>query len=532
MEKEGNEMRENYVISKMLVIWIMTIFCVVATNSYVQAEELEQVHYKVYNYEDLNKKNENIVRVYFKCITERGCETKDEGCYAYKSDISQAKQTGIEFPVYNGDGTIRGNYSLDVFQESQYGDLFKPSSIWDYVSKDYPISNDSVDYSRDYSKLKAGDVVILCRLSSFVNPERRTLLLKIYDPEMYKKINCPVITLDDGNTLCYCEDNTKNALVRTVKLSKKIDKKYTGKKIKYGEDASFEYQEEEELKIIAKNVTKDCETNYEKVYAIANWMAKNLNYNTGYISAMAGETDTYKPNGLDTRLGVCGDFSNWFQYMCIEVGVPCVGIVSELHSHGFNAVYVDDYWMIIDLTNMIGTSYDNAIFCSKQIDDIDRDATVWKDTVEVVGDKVKKGKKITKGNITYKITSCSKNNYEVAVVSAKADRHGEIDLWDTVKIHGVWMRITDIKCSFKEGKNKLKKVSIGRYVKNIKGNIATKNTMRIYVGSDKIKNWSKVRIGCKNSRDVTIMVPKEVYKTYKKKIKAKKSKVKVTYSRW
>lgn len=460
-----------------------------------------------------------LVHVYFKHITERGCVAYDAGYVARHSEVIKARESGGTFPVYNSDGVVQGYYNPKDFMEGQYGDLTKYSSIWDYVSKDYPILSDMIDYNKSYSNFQQGDIVSLVRMDTYAKPGEGCLMLYIYDPEMYPKQT--YIVLDDGNKISYLTDYHTKAMQRTVKLSKKIDKKYTGKKFKYAEEHSMGHKDDEEqLKVIAKKVTKGCKTNYEKAYAIAKWMSMNLKY------------DLYKRSsqGFAGRGGVCGDFSQWFQYMCMEVDVPCIGVISEMHNHGWNAVYVDGHWMIIDLTEDVdNVSGDRARFNSKLICDNEKDAKIWKQSTEFVGIKIKKGKKITQNGITYKITNCQKNDYTVSVVAAKANKRKEIDIPAWIRYDGVFLRVTEINCNFKDGNYQLKEVCIGDNVKKIKGNIATKNTIEILFISEKIKDWSKVKLGCKNSAEVAIIVPKSVYKTYKKKIKAKKSKVEFGY---
>ena len=53
------------------------------------------------------------------------------------------------------------------------------------------------------------------------------------------------------------------------------------------------------------------------------------------------------------NIGVCRDFSNIYAIMCREQGIPCIMLNPASRKHVWNAIYVDNRWYEVDLTDDI-----------------------------------------------------------------------------------------------------------------------------------------------------------------------------------
>ena len=53
------------------------------------------------------------------------------------------------------------------------------------------------------------------------------------------------------------------------------------------------------------------------------------------------------------KIGVCRDFSNIYAIMCREQGIPCIMLNPASRKHVWNAIFVDNRWYEVDLTDDI-----------------------------------------------------------------------------------------------------------------------------------------------------------------------------------
>ncbi|MBQ9609086.1 MAG: transglutaminase domain-containing protein [Lachnospiraceae bacterium] len=118
----------------------------------------------------------------------------------------------------------------------------------------------------------------------------------------------------------------------------------------------------------AKNVTKNCSSDEEKVKAIHDWIATNIaydyeNYLNGTIENPADPIWAY-----NNKRAVCSGYTRLARVMFASVGIPCLdinGFASGAsvgggnlspntdytnENHAWNAVYVNGSWKILDIT--------------------------------------------------------------------------------------------------------------------------------------------------------------------------------------
>lgn len=102
-----------------------------------------------------------------------------------------------------------------------------------------------------------------------------------------------------------------------------------------------------------------------KALLLHDWMTENLVY------------DWYKANRLNNPryyghyhtgefyvsqcyVGVCRDFTNIYAIMCRKHGIPCIILGNTAEGHVWNAVYLYDQWLEVDLTRDIDREARNA----------------------------------------------------------------------------------------------------------------------------------------------------------------------------
>jgi len=114
----------------------------------------------------------------------------------------------------------------------------------------------------------------------------------------------------------------------------------------------------------AKEITKGCKTDKEKLLAIMKWICKNVRYNTEHFTdGVPNDTRVVSVfNGIMALEGTnkvhpttCGGYSNLTQVLCQAVGIPCVTVWREARQgetidHEFNMVYYDKKWRWVDTT--------------------------------------------------------------------------------------------------------------------------------------------------------------------------------------
>ena len=115
-----------------------------------------------------------------------------------------------------------------------------------------------------------------------------------------------------------------------------------------GRDTLWDTQTEE----LADEICAGCETDEEKVLAFYNWIIANLAYDYDCYPLFQ-YFDVRKT--LQTKQGICFDFSHLFAAFCRSQNIPCYAVdgVSYKDSaarHTWNRVYYDGAWWNVDIT--------------------------------------------------------------------------------------------------------------------------------------------------------------------------------------
>lgn len=109
-------------------------------------------------------------------------------------------------------------------------------------------------------------------------------------------------------------------------------------------------EEYEELKQEAINITKDCNTTYEKIKAIVIYVSDTVYYDHVYLNDKAQDTYTNPYDIFTHKRTVCSGYAGFVRTLCIAVGIPCMNLIGD--NHEYNAIYNadTDKWIFADAT--------------------------------------------------------------------------------------------------------------------------------------------------------------------------------------
>lgn len=217
----------------------------------------------------------------------------------------------------------------------------------------------------EVDKLQLKNGVIGIKVDNIEN-EKIKVLIQLDDKKIYYDI-------ENGEEYQYFPLQLGNGKYKIGVLENVEDKKY---KYVYKKNIEVKIENEKDvflnsIKLINWNkemesiklaieLTKDCETELEKVQAIYKYMTENLTYD----KEKTGLTSKYIPNieqTLEDKKGICYDFSSLFAAMMRSQGIPTKLVKGKSKFtkayHAWNEVYIEelDEWVVIDITK--GSAY-------------------------------------------------------------------------------------------------------------------------------------------------------------------------------
>ena len=115
-----------------------------------------------------------------------------------------------------------------------------------------------------------------------------------------------------------------------------------------GRDTLWETQTEE----LADEICAGCETHEEKVRAFYDWIIANFEYDYD-CNPLFQYFNVRKT--LQTKQGICFDFSHLFTAFCRSQNIPCYAVYgisrkNNADRHTWNRVYYDGTWWNVDIT--------------------------------------------------------------------------------------------------------------------------------------------------------------------------------------
>ena len=112
---------------------------------------------------------------------------------------------------------------------------------------------------------------------------------------------------------------------------------------------------------LSSYLAEPCESDREKVIIFSYWIAKNIRYDLKEVKS--NKRNKIAREVLENRKAVCGGYSALFDQFCENENIPSFyvvgtawgGILKKTFAkkslgHGWNAVFVDGQWQLIDVT--------------------------------------------------------------------------------------------------------------------------------------------------------------------------------------
>ena len=135
-----------------------------------------------------------------------------------------------------------------------------------------------------------------------------------------------------------------------------------------------------EIQTLSDQIVAGADTDYEKAKKIYDWVCDNIYYDSDRTTGdRIGQVDVQEV--LRDRKGKCGGYQEIFQELCHAQGIPCINVygysgntqdletlaqnkaaylVPKYWNHGWNEVYADGRWFIVDCTNGSGLDISNG----------------------------------------------------------------------------------------------------------------------------------------------------------------------------
>jgi len=136
-----------------------------------------------------------------------------------------------------------------------------------------------------------------------------------------------------------------------------------------GRDTLWDTQTEE----LADEICAGCETDEEKVRAFYDWIVSNFEYDYDCYPLFQ-YFDVRKT--LQTKQGICFDFSHLFTAFCRSQNIPCYAVdgISRKNNadrHTWNRVYYDGAWWNVDITaDITRTANGNKLYGFHKLESI------------------------------------------------------------------------------------------------------------------------------------------------------------------
>jgi len=136
-----------------------------------------------------------------------------------------------------------------------------------------------------------------------------------------------------------------------------------------GRDTLWDTQTEE----LADEICVGCETDEEKVRAFYDWIVSNFEYDHDCYPLFQ-YFDVRKT--LQTKQGICFDFSHLFTAFCRSQNIPCYAVDGTPYDrskdpHTWNRVYFNGSWWDMDLTNdILATKNGGKLYGFRELESI------------------------------------------------------------------------------------------------------------------------------------------------------------------
>ena len=159
--------------------------------------------------------------------------------------------------------------------------------------------------------------------------------------------------IDEKDELLYIND-----FVHTFNMIDSIKVEFDGEKVTFNTEKNYIYQEslalDSELKRIISENTTDSMSIEEKIKFLHNYIILNVEYDEKYAydikHGIENNSLSYKANGaLFDKKAVCSGYTDLMALFLSYLNIPNIKV--STNTHVWNAVYLDNKWYHIDITN-------------------------------------------------------------------------------------------------------------------------------------------------------------------------------------
>ncbi len=128
----------------------------------------------------------------------------------------------------------------------------------------------------------------------------------------------------------------------------------------------------EDIDTISDTICYGCETDHEKIKAIAYWVSENIFYNKLAAETSVNSDTISLETVLKTKATTCAGYSNIFSALCGAQGIYCLNLrggtikstitleplLDQPINHEWNAALADGEWVFVDTTWISRNTYD------------------------------------------------------------------------------------------------------------------------------------------------------------------------------
>lgn len=104
---------------------------------------------------------------------------------------------------------------------------------------------------------------------------------------------------------------------------------------------------------LAKNITRDCTTDSQKINAVHDWMVRNIAYDyDNYLADTIPHHSYYQEGAILYGTAVCGGYAKTFCSFMDVLGIECEYVSGQGNGgrHAWNRVLLNGRWLYIDVT--------------------------------------------------------------------------------------------------------------------------------------------------------------------------------------
>ncbi len=269
-----------------------------------------------------------------------------EFCYGMKS-APYAKYENYQ-------GKIKMTFNKHNEASGRFEDVYENGELYTYISKGKDANYETVKGTINSVVCRGGTGSTLTSISGLNENTIYMLWCEFDDEDGYNSYLVVEFIVQDGvayfgrSLSNYTEEN----YLAGIAFFDYVKNNYTN--VLNDFENSTQRYEANDAYILARELVKNCNTDYEKVVVLHRWLVENIIYQHNGSSC----ADCL----IKSKQGVCGGIAIMTSAMFNGVGIPCIEVSSSKANHAWNMIYVDGRWLVIDNTNGSIHDYPSATF--------------------------------------------------------------------------------------------------------------------------------------------------------------------------